>query len=123
MKGIIIIGHGSRANDAKDIFLKVVEGLKEKLDTPNVEGCFMELSEPYIPRTIDKMYNEGVRDFTVLPYFLFPGIHIKEDIPEILNECKEKYGDISIKLAEPIGYHDSLIDILKERIQGETKCI
>ena len=123
MKGIIIIGHGSRADKAKEIFLQVVEGLKEKLNTQNVEGCFMELSEPYIDKTIDKMYAQGVRDFTILPYFLFPGIHIQKDIPEILKDCKEKHKDISIKLAEPIGYHGLLIDILKERVDGETQCI
>lgn len=123
MKGIIIIGHGSRASEAKEIFFQVVDGLKEKLNTPNVEGCFMELSEPSIDKTVEKMYGKGVRDFTVLPYFLFPGIHIQKDIPKILGECKEKYSDISIKLAEPIGYHELLIDMLKERIGGKTQDI
>lgn len=123
MKGLIVIGHGSRAGDAGEIFFKVVEGLKDKLEGSKVEGCFMELSKPYIPETIERMYEEGVKDFTILPYFLFPGIHIKEDIPEILKKAKEKHEDIKISVADPIGYHESLIDILKERAEGEAKCI
>lgn len=122
MKGTVVIGHGSRSKDACDIFFKVVDKLKERLGS-RVEGCFMELSEPDIPTVIDGMYFDGVRDITVLPYFLFAGIHIKEDIPEILKEIKEKYSDLSISMARPIGYHDSLVNILADRIEGEKKCI
>lgn len=123
MKGIIVVGHGSRSEDAKDVFIEIVNALKEKLADKNVDGCFMEISKPYIPAKIDEMYESGVRDFTILPYFLIPGIHIKEDIPEILKEAKEKYGDITVALAEPIGVHDKLIEILAERAVGEVTCI
>ncbi len=123
MKGIIVVGHGSRSEEAKELFLKIVDSLRVKLEDSNVEGCFMEISKPYIPAKIDEMYKNGVRDFIILPYFLVPGIHIKEDIPEILEEAKDKYGDITVKVAEPIGYHDKLIEILKERLEGEVTCI
>jgi sirohydrochlorin cobaltochelatase len=122
MKGTIIIGHGSRSQDAKDIFFKVVDELKLKMQGM-AEGCFMELSEPDIPSTFDKLYSKGVREFTILPYFLFNGIHMKVDIPEILKELKEKYGDVSISITNPIGYHSMLIDILIDRIEGEKTCI
>ena len=118
MKGIIVVGHGSRSDDAKEVFVEIVNALKEKLADKNVDGCFMEISKPYIPAKIDEMYKTGVRDFTILPYFLIPGIHIKEDIPEILREAKAKYGDITVALAEPIGF-----EILAERAEGEVTCI
>lgn len=123
MKGIIVVGHGSRSEEAKELFLKIVNSLKEKLDNQNVDGCFMEISKPYIPAKIEEMYKSGVREFIILPYFLIPGIHIKEDIPEILAEVKAKYGNITVGMAEPIGYHDKLIEILKERVEGEVTCI
>lgn len=122
MKGLIVIGHGSRSKDAKEAFYQVVEQLKGDTNC-EVEGCFMEISEPFIPETIEKMYNKGVREFTALPYFLFNGIHIKEDIPEILSSVKEKYADISIAMAQPIGYHEAMGAILKERLTGELTCI
>ncbi len=123
MKGIIVVGHGSRSDDAKEVFVEIVNALKEKLADKNVDGCFMEISKPYIPAKIDEMYKTGVRDFTILPYFLIPGIHIKEDIPEILREAKAKYGDITVALAEPIGFDEKLIEILAERAEGEVTCI
>lgn len=35
------------------------------------------------------MYINGIREITAVPYFLFNGIHIKEDIPDILKEAKK----------------------------------
>jgi sirohydrochlorin cobaltochelatase len=83
----------------------------------------MEISEPFIPETIANMYSKGIKEITILPYFLYNGIHIKEDIPEILLTEKSKYADLRIYVAQPIGYHDALIDILKERASGEVSCI
>ena len=122
MRGLLVIGHGSRSNEAKEAFYLIVEQLKESMNS-EVEGCFMEISEPFIPETIEKMYNRGVREITALPYFLFNGIHIKEDIPEILSSTKAQYIDLSIYMAQPIGYHKAVVEILKERIIGELTCI
>jgi sirohydrochlorin cobaltochelatase len=122
MKGLIVVGHGSRSKDARDAFFEIVEQLKESTSM-DIEGCFMEISAPFIPETIDKLYLKGIREITVLPYFLFNGIHIKEDIPEILLSEKNKHADLQILMAQPIGYHKALIDILKERASGELSCI
>lgn len=122
MKGILVIGHGSRSKDVKDTFFRIIDGMKERLKL-DVEGCFMELCEPDIPSTIEKMYSEGAREITCIPYFLFNGIHIKEDIPEMLKEIKEKHDDLIIYMANPIDYHSLLIDILVERAEGDKRCI
>ena len=122
MKGLVVVGHGSRSKDARDVFFKIVEQLKGSMGI-EVEGCFMEISEPFIPEVIGNMYTKGIREITVLPFFLFSGIHIKEDIPAILLSVKNKHTDLKITMAQPIGYHEALVDILKERVTGELACI
>jgi sirohydrochlorin cobaltochelatase len=122
MKGMLVIGHGSRSQEAREAFYKIVEELREQMGI-EVEGCFMEISEPFIPETIEKMYSKGINEITVLPYFLFNGIHIKEDIPEILMDTKKKHNDLKLNMAQPIGYHAALVDILQERAGGELTCI
>ncbi|MDF2519827.1 MAG: cbiX [Clostridia bacterium] len=122
MKGILVIGHGSRSKEAKEAFFQIAEQLRQSLQG-EVEGCFMEISEPHIPEAVEKLYSKGVREITALPYFLFNGIHIKEDIPEILQSVKGKYTDLKISMAKPIGYHEAIVDILKERLTGEILCI
>ncbi|AHM57573.1 cobalamin (vitamin B12) biosynthesis CbiX protein CbiX (plasmid) [Peptoclostridium acidaminophilum DSM 3953] len=115
MEGILVIGHGSRSSDAKDIFFSIVNSLDARFPDKSVKGCFMEISSPNIEETVEIMYSEGVRSMVALPYFLFPGIHIKEDIPEILERIKAKYPDMSIAFAQPLGFDEKLVDILAHR--------
>ena len=119
MKSIIVVAHGSRSSESNDLFFEIVDKLKEKLKNENVEGCFMDISKPSIEDKVREMYEHGLREFTVLPYFLSPGVHINKDIPQILKQLKKKYNDINIEIAEPIGYHDKLTEILKERVEGD----
>ncbi|MCX7951637.1 MAG: sirohydrochlorin cobaltochelatase [Clostridiales bacterium] len=121
MKAILLIGHGSRAKDAKDCFLKVLESLEKRVDL-KVYGAFMENATPTIEETFKLMHKEGVNEVDVLPYFLFDGIHIKEDIPEILDNMKKEY-NMKICFKRPIGYHELLVDLLIDRLEGEGKCI
>lgn len=115
MEGILVIGHGSRSSDAKDIFFMIVNSLETRFPGKNVKGCFMEISSPNIEETVEIMYSEGVRKIVALPYFLFPGIHIKEDIPEILERITVKHPDISISFAQPLGYDEKIVDLLEHR--------
>lgn len=122
MKGILVVGHGSRSKEAFEVFNKVLDNFRLKV-AYNVEGCFMELCSPNIPDTIEVMYKNGIRDIIVVPYFLFLGIHMKEDVPGILKEIKVKYGDLKISMAKPIGYNNIIADILKDNAEGELTCI
>jgi len=122
MKGILVVGHGSRSKEAFEVFNKVLDNFRLKVED-NVEGCFMELCSPNIPDTIEVMYKNGIRDIIVVPYFLFLGIHMKEDVPGILKEIKTKYGDLKISMAKPIGYNNIIADILKDNAEGELTCI
>jgi sirohydrochlorin cobaltochelatase len=122
MNGILVVGHGSRSKEALEVFNMVLDNFRLKVED-NVEGCFMELCSPNIPDTIDIMYKNGIRNIVVVPYFLFSGIHVKEDVPGILKEIKVKYGDLKISLARPIGYNNIIADILKENAEGELTCI
>lgn len=115
MDGIMVIGHGSRSKEAGDIFFRIVGSLEARFPEKNVKGCFMEISPPGIEDTVEAMYSEGVRSLVALPYFLYPGIHIKEDIPEILKRIGQRHPDMSISLAQPLGYDEKLVDILEER--------
>lgn len=123
MKGLLVIGHGSRAQGAKEVFEEMVAGIQSRMEDRVVEGCFMEISNPQIPETIELLYSRGVRELVVLPYFLFPGVHILNDIPDILKESMVKHEGLAVEMAKPIGYHSKLIDILIERAEGETDCI
>ncbi|MGO1368715.1 MAG: sirohydrochlorin chelatase [Senegalia sp. (in: firmicutes)] len=117
-KGLLIIGHGSRTKDAKKGFMEMVDIVRERTDEYIVRGAFMEISEPFIPQVVEEMVNENIKDIIVVPYFLYKGIHIKEDIPEIIKGLDEKYEDVNFKVSSPLGTVPALADILLERAES-----
>ncbi|MGL4252434.1 MAG: sirohydrochlorin chelatase [Fusobacteriaceae bacterium] len=118
MEAILIVGHGSRSSQAQSDFENVINMVDKKLTKELVRGAHMENAHPNIPTVIQNILNEQpeTKTIKVVPYFLYSGIHIKEDIPEILEDMREQYPNIDFKLGKAIGAHKSMADILVERV-------
>jgi len=116
-KALLIIGHGSRSTEAVQDFNRVVECVREKSDFETVVGAHMELAEPSIEDTAKLLHESGIAKVVVIPYFLFNGNHIKQDIPEILDKVREQYPEMEFSMGKPIGYEPILADILIKRAE------
>jgi len=116
-KAVLIVSHGSRSKDAVAEFHQVVEAVSGRYKTTEVKGAFMELSQPDIPTVVKELSEGGITEIAVIPYFLFMGNHIKQDIPEILEEQKALYPHLNFKFGRPIGFEPLLGDILIKRIE------
>lgn len=116
MKGIVIIGHGSRSKEAQEQFMEVVRKVSERTDRI-VEGAFMELAKPGFEEAVSSLVNKGINQIAVYPLFLYSGIHIKEDIPQLIEATAKKYEDVSFSMAQPIGVREELIDIVLDSIK------
>ncbi len=114
---VIIVGHGSRSKEANDTFSSIVSKLNDK----NTYGAFMEFGVPSIETIFDKLYSDGVRNFAIVPLFLYGGIHITEDIPQIIEKIKQKTPDISVKFGNPLGDDELIVQLLKKRINETIK--
>jgi len=114
-RSLLVIGHGSRSQDASDIFHKVVNLMKNSNEYQYILGAHMELAKPDVPEVVEELNKLQVKEIVVVPYFLYEGIHFKEDIPEIIENMSAQYPHITFKLAKPIGYEPALADILLKR--------
>jgi len=114
---VIIVGHGSKSADAVNDFELIVKSLQEKKKDAKVRGAHMELAEPSIQEVVKNLHAEGVTQFTLVPYFLYNGLHIKEDIPEIIEELKQEYADTTFVFGKPIGFDPLMTDILLKRVE------
>ena len=52
----------------------------------------------------------------MVPFFLSPGVHVREDLTEARDELSSKYPGVAYSLAEPLGRHPLLVEIMVERI-------
>lgn len=117
MNGVLILAHGSRAKQTEKTFEAVVEMVKNKVNMP-IETAYMEFSEKNIESGLNALLAQGINHIKVVPYFLFSGIHIKQDIPEEIAAFLENHPNIRIEMGETLGVDPRLADILADRIQG-----
>jgi len=118
MKGVLVIGHGSRAKGTDDALKEIVEIAAGKTTGVCVEYAFMQLSERTIESGVAALAEKGVTEIKIVPYFLFMGVHMKDDIPEIVAECAKKYPEIKVSVAEHIGTDKQrLAEILTDKIR------
>ena len=116
MKGVLIVGHGSRRKETEYTLESVVEKTRIKLPETIMEIVYMEFSERSIPVGLDALTARGITEIAVVPYFLFDGIHIREDIPEALDEYRAQHPGVKITMGNPLGDDERLAAILADRV-------
>lgn len=116
-KAIIIINHGTRSVIAQEDFAKMIGNIRGRFPELTIEKASMELCLPDMPSVVKKLYERGVKSITVIPFFLLRGMHIAQDIPEIIAREKRKYSDLEITMGKPLMPDDRLVNIECDRIK------
>lgn len=116
-KAILLLGHGSKAKEANETLRKVARAVLQAGGYGHVEPAFLQLERPGINEAVDGIASKGFKEITVMPYFLYTGLHVTKDIPHELEAAKAKYPDLRIRVTRNLDFHDKLIDITVERIE------
>ena len=116
MKGVLVIAHGSRATETEAVLDAIVNMVKEKMPETIIEGAFMGMSERTVEKGVAALAAQNITEIKIVPYFLFMGIHLKEDIPNMISELVADNPDIIITMTEPLGADPRLAEIVMDRI-------
>lgn len=113
---LVLVAHGSRLADSNREVEVITERLARSLGTAYTHTvcAFLELAEPSIPESIDRVIELGARRVTVLPYFLVAGRHVSRDIPEIVDAKRVQHPEVCIDLAGYLGMHTRIVELLRE---------
>ena len=114
--GIIIVDHGSRRAESNAMLLAATERYIEIGPYAIVEPAHMELAQPDIATAFERCVKRGATQVVVFPYFLSPGRHWKQDIPQLVATAAESYPSIVWTIAAPFGLHEGMLQIITERI-------
>lgn len=115
MKSLLLVAHGSRLVSSNDAIKQLTFKLRERLGASgfdDVEYAFLELTKPSIPEGIAKLISQGSTDVVVLPYFLAPGTHVVDDVPELIDEARLKYPQVEFRVMTHLGAVDGMIDLI-----------
>ncbi|WP_027718529.1 sirohydrochlorin chelatase [Desulfovirgula thermocuniculi] len=116
-RGVILLCHGSRLPETRRTLERLQEMIGEGKGFAAVKGAFLQFGQPDLPAALAQMSQLGLEQVVVVPLFLVDGVHVKKDIPEILNRERARYPQMEIIMAGHIGAHRKLAEIILERIQ------
>lgn len=117
--GLVIVDHGSRRPESNELLLDVVEAYRRHSGWQIVEPAHMELAEPSIAAAFARCVEQGAKQVVILPYFLAPGRHWNEDIPQLAAEAASPFlGEgVSFFVAPPLGLHPLMLRVIDDRVR------
>jgi sirohydrochlorin ferrochelatase len=112
---LLLIAHGSRQEEANADLHHLAAQMRQRGPYSIVEPAFLELAEPTITQAAERCVERGARRVILLPYFLSAGVHVRRDLQDHCRRLGEHFRNVSFLLAEPLGRHPLLVDVVADR--------
>jgi sirohydrochlorin ferrochelatase len=112
---LLLIAHGSRQAEANDDLHDLADRLRSTDRYAIVQPAFLELAEPTIDEAGRHCVEQGALRVILLPYFLSAGVHVRRDLHEHRNRLASVFPAVAFALAEPLGPHPLLLEIVAQR--------
>lgn len=113
---VLLVGHGSREQTGNDEFLKFCDVVSPHLGPEQIETCFIELTAPLMPESLERCVELGARRVIVLPVILLAAGHVKAELPHELDEAKARHPRVEFLYGRHLGLDPLVIDIMRERL-------
>lgn len=117
MTAVLIVAHGSRVNETEATMETIRSYVQEELGLELVMEAYMEFRRTNIAAGVEKLIEQGADEIVIVPYFLFEGIHIREDIPNEIREMQKKYPHVTLRFGRTLGADRRLAQVLSDRIK------
>ncbi len=115
MTGLVLFAHGSSVGSANESVHSVARLLSERSGQLLVETAFLEAAKPDLADAIAALAAKGATRIIIVPYFLTLGIHLRRDLPRIVEGLRDIYKGVAIEVTEPLDGHPSLLQVVFDR--------
>ena len=144
--GVVLVDHGSRKAESNDMLVHLVSLYKQHTQRRIVHHAHMELARgrgrlsrlqlcvatpltvlpvsatttqatPSIADAFDACVGDGATTVVVSPYFLSPGRHWQEDIPQLTAAAAAKHPGVKYLVSAPLGLHPLIAEVLESRVR------
>jgi sirohydrochlorin ferrochelatase len=114
---ILLMAHGSRIAEANDAVNEIARMVKNFADYEIVEVAFRENHSPNIQEGIDACVAQGAQRILLVPYFLYMGAHVQEDLPKEMEEARLRHPAVEMAMGRHLGVHKRLAKLVIDRIE------
>lgn len=114
---LVVMAHGSREASANADLVALADSIRALQRYSHVVASFLELAEPEIRAACRECVERGATRVVMAPYFLSAGVHMKRDLTAIREEMASQYPGVQFILAEPLGRHPLLAQVVLQRAE------
>ncbi|MEQ1884187.1 MAG: CbiX/SirB N-terminal domain-containing protein [Bryobacteraceae bacterium] len=111
----IIFAHGSSVESANEAVRIVARQMAAAGGYANVEAAFLEGGKPDLAGAVDAVAARGASRVIVVPYFLTLGLHLKRDLPKLVDEARASHPNLQIDVTPPLDGHPAMVEALLGR--------
>ncbi len=102
-QALVLFAHGARDPRWAQPFKKLQAIAQQQLGGAQVELAFLELMEPRLPETVDRLVADGCGSISVVPVFLGQGGHVLRDLPPMIEELRTRHPQLQISVSDAVG--------------------
>jgi sirohydrochlorin ferrochelatase len=113
-KALLIVDRGSREPEVRLELQNICSIAKRKARYDYTNYCFLEVVPPFIEEGIRKCVDSGADFITIMPYFLYPGMKLKDSVKQSAKIGQIK--NVNIVITKPLSYHTIVTDVVIDRI-------
>ncbi|MCC7499906.1 MAG: CbiX/SirB N-terminal domain-containing protein [Bryobacterales bacterium] len=116
--GLILFAHGSTAEPANEAVRRITADVAWQGGVELAETAFLESGDPDLSGAVGRLLARGAGRIVVVPYFLTPGMHLRRDLPRLVEEARQAHGNPDINVAPPLDGHPALVSIVLDRFRS-----
>lgn len=105
--GLLLLAHGSKDPAWKLPFQNIAANAARQFPG-RVVLAYLESVHPSVQEALEEMHQAGVRRLTIAPLFLAAGHHVRVDIPQLVEDARQRYPDWALTVLPAIGELESV---------------
>jgi sirohydrochlorin ferrochelatase len=113
-RALLLVDRGSREPEVMQELEEMCLIAKRKAGYDIARYCFLEVVPPFIDEGIKLCIDSGASQITVMPYFLYPGMKLKDTVKKTAQIIKGQ--SLKMAIAKPLSYHSLMAQLITERI-------
>lgn len=118
MKGVVVLAHGSREDQAAAGWRRLERAVRAKLGngTSDDAPVIFQFGMSGLPQALDTLSAAGADNIVILPYFLFTGTHLSHTVPDLMRTWQEAHPKVRLSLSPALGEDARLASLLADLI-------
>jgi sirohydrochlorin ferrochelatase len=113
-KALLIVDRGSREPDVRQELQEICSLAKSRAGYDYADYCFLEVLPPFIAEGVGRCMSSGAGFITVMPYFLYPGMKLKDTVKQSAVIGRDR--KLRIAITKPLSYHPMMAQVIVDRI-------